>query len=165
MIYDGSTFGTGALSGSDDEADFLGLPGLLDQEQVKALLRKRQADQLDAREAEEKARRQAELEHQHKLKNGLIEPTANKSGLSVGASSSTATEKNGATTDEADELAAVEIPKLRKKLNTLVAVRAEHSSRPHGAIHNEVRKACGGPPTALCNAQQLKERIEYLRQW
>ena len=158
LIYDGSTFGTGAFSGSDEEADFLGLPGLLDQEQVRALLRKRQEEQLDAREAEEKARRQAELEYQHKLKNGLVEPAS-------GAPWKISSNVTGVNSKETNDVAAVEIPKLRQELNTLVAVQAEQSGRPHGAIHTEARKACGGPPTALCNAQQLKERIRYLRKW
>ncbi len=39
-LYDGGEFGTSA-----EEDDFLGLPGLLDPEQVTLLLRKRQADQ------------------------------------------------------------------------------------------------------------------------
>ncbi|WP_147578809.1 DEAD/DEAH box helicase [Corynebacterium propinquum] len=163
LIYDGSTFGTGAFSGSDEEADFLGLPGLLDQEQVRALLRKRQEEQLDAREAEEKARRQAEAEYQHKLKNGLLDDKPSNSMGSRADSRHSASVQTGTHAD--DEIAAVEIPKLRKELNTLVAVRAENTGRPHGAIHNEVRKACGGPPTALCNAEQLKERIQHLRAW
>jgi len=40
-LYDGGEFGTSA-----EEEDFLGLPGLLAPEQVSALLRKRQSDQL-----------------------------------------------------------------------------------------------------------------------
>ena len=51
VIYDGSSFGTAAFSGSDEEADYLGLPGLLDGEQMRALLRKRQDTQLDCRSA------------------------------------------------------------------------------------------------------------------
>ena len=41
VLYDGAEFGTTAA-----EEDFLGLPGLLEPEQVALLLRKRQADQL-----------------------------------------------------------------------------------------------------------------------
>ena len=41
VLYDGAEFGTTAA-----EDDFLGLPGLLEPEQVALLLRKRQADQL-----------------------------------------------------------------------------------------------------------------------
>lgn len=62
LIYDGSTYGTGTFSGSEEEADYLGLPGLLDADQVKALLRKRQEEQLDARDEQERLRREREAE-------------------------------------------------------------------------------------------------------
>lgn len=51
VIFDGSSFGTATFSGSDEEADYLGLPGLLDADQVRDLLQKRQSDQIDARSA------------------------------------------------------------------------------------------------------------------
>ena len=46
VIYDGSSFGTAAFAGSDDEQEYLGLPGLLEPDQVRALLRQRQEHQL-----------------------------------------------------------------------------------------------------------------------
>ncbi|HEY7595002.1 MAG TPA: DEAD/DEAH box helicase [Actinophytocola sp.] len=49
VIYDGSSFGTAAFAGSAEEQEYLGLPGLLEPEQVRALLRQRQADQLTER--------------------------------------------------------------------------------------------------------------------
>jgi len=36
VLFDGGEFGTGADVGSDEELDFLGLPGLLDADQVRA---------------------------------------------------------------------------------------------------------------------------------
>ncbi|UZN04684.1 DEAD/DEAH box helicase [Cellulomonas sp. S1-8] len=51
VLFDGGEFGTGAEVGSDEELDFLGLPGLLDADQVTTLLRQRQADQQGARRA------------------------------------------------------------------------------------------------------------------
>ncbi|ETD32047.1 hypothetical protein W823_16670 [Williamsia sp. D3] len=51
VIFDGSSFGTATFSGSDEEADYLGLPGLLDADQVRDLLQKRQSDQIEARSA------------------------------------------------------------------------------------------------------------------
>ena len=51
VIYDGSSFGTATFSGSDEEADYLGLPGLLDADQVRDLLQKRQTTQIEARSA------------------------------------------------------------------------------------------------------------------
>ncbi|MGH3432575.1 MAG: DEAD/DEAH box helicase, partial [Thermocrispum sp.] len=48
VIYDGNSFGTAVFSGSEEERDYLGLPGLLEPEQVRALLRQRQREQLAA---------------------------------------------------------------------------------------------------------------------
>jgi hypothetical protein len=49
VLYDGGEFGTATAAGSPEEEDFLGLPGLLDPDQVRTLLRKRQDAQLAAR--------------------------------------------------------------------------------------------------------------------
>jgi superfamily II DNA or RNA helicase len=46
VIYDGGEYGTGAALGSQDEQDFLGLPGLLEPSQVAVLLQQHQAKQL-----------------------------------------------------------------------------------------------------------------------
>ncbi len=46
VIYDGGEYGTGAAVGSEDEQDFLGLPGLLAPDQVAVLLQQHQAKQL-----------------------------------------------------------------------------------------------------------------------
>src|SRR6201994_137349 len=46
VLYDGGEFGTAAAAGSVEEEDFLGLPGLLEPDQVRTLLRQRQAAQL-----------------------------------------------------------------------------------------------------------------------
>jgi superfamily II DNA or RNA helicase len=68
VLFDGGEFGTGAEVGSDEELDFLGLPGLLDADQVTTLLRQRQAAQQGARRTREAPapevvdhRKQAEL--------------------------------------------------------------------------------------------------------
>ncbi|MEH0146267.1 DEAD/DEAH box helicase [Corynebacterium sp. Q4381] len=150
LIFDGSTYGTPTVAGSQEEQDFLGLPGLLDAEQVKTLLRKRQSDQLDAREAEEKARKAAEREERER---------ARLHGEPVGKTQPDAAGGQGPS------VASDEIPELRKELNARVAIVAGKTGRPHGAIHTEARNACGGPPTALCNAEQLRQRIDYLRDW
>ncbi|MCW2812262.1 MAG: hypothetical protein JWP61_2720, partial [Friedmanniella sp.] len=44
VVFDGGEFGLTAQSGSAEELDYLGLPGLLEPEQVKDLLRRHQAD-------------------------------------------------------------------------------------------------------------------------
>lgn len=133
LIYDGSTYGTATFAGSDEEADYLGLPGLLDADQMKALLRQRQAEQLDAREEVARANTEAR----------------NSAGNRAAA----------------ERVASDEIPQLRKELNAIVSITAGRTGRPHGAIHTEARNACGGPPTALCSAEQLRDRIAYLRRW
>jgi superfamily II DNA or RNA helicase len=38
VIYDGSSFGTAAFAGTEEEQEYLGLPGLLEPDQVRALL-------------------------------------------------------------------------------------------------------------------------------
>ncbi|MBG9328452.1 DEAD/DEAH box helicase family protein [Corynebacterium belfantii] len=139
LIYDGSSYGTGTFTGSDEEADYLGLPGLLDADQMRALLRKRQNEQLNARDEEAKKRQQLENEEREKWKK----------------------ERES----EVHDVASVKIPQLRKELNALVSITAGRTGRPHGAIHTEVRKKCGGPPTAMCSAEQLQARIDYLRRW
>jgi superfamily II DNA or RNA helicase len=48
VIYDGGEYGTGAAPGSQEEEDFLGLPGLLAPDQVAVLLQQHQAAQLRA---------------------------------------------------------------------------------------------------------------------
>ncbi|WP_414627412.1 DEAD/DEAH box helicase [Corynebacterium sp.] len=148
LIFDGSTYGTATAAGSPEEQDFLGLPGLLDAEQVRTLLRKRQSDQLDARAAEEKARQAAER-------------AARENGAVLGATVTPQPAPGG----ESGKVAVDEIGDLRRELNARVGIVAGRTGRPHGAIHTEVRKACGGPPTALCNAEQLRQRIAYLRDW
>ena len=152
LIFDGSTYGTPTQAGSAEEQDFLGLPGLLDADQVRTLLAKRQSDQLDARDAEERARRAEERKARERAEV-LGEPVKKPVPAEEAAAASNAT------------TAADEIPALRKELNARVAIAAGKTGRPHGAIHTEVRKACGGPPTALCNAEQLRERIAFLRDW
>src|SRR6185369_3608312 len=49
VIFDGSSFGTATPAGSDEEADYLGIPGLLDAAQMRDLLRRRQDEQLQKR--------------------------------------------------------------------------------------------------------------------
>ncbi|MCW2622377.1 MAG: hypothetical protein JWL64_1979 [Frankiales bacterium] len=51
VIYDGGEYGTGAAPGSPEEEDFLGLPGLLAPDQVRALLSARQSAQVTAQAA------------------------------------------------------------------------------------------------------------------
>ncbi|MGW4090564.1 DEAD/DEAH box helicase [Nocardia sp. NPDC004750] len=129
VIYDGSSFGTATFAGSDEEADYLGIPGLLDAEQMRALLRERQARQVADR--------------------SVSAPVPDPGPQVAGAAERVAT---------ADRLG-----ELRRELNSLVAMHHHRTGKPHGVIHGELRRECGGPPTALATAEQLGERIAALR--
>jgi len=48
VVFDGGDYGTGGDMASDEELDFLGLPGLLEPDQVRELLHKRQQKSLAA---------------------------------------------------------------------------------------------------------------------
>ncbi len=58
-----------------------------------------------------------------------------------------------------------EVAALRKELNGLVAAWHHRSGQPHGAIHAELRRVCGGPLTAQADVAQLQQRVERIRQW
>ncbi|MEO3804344.1 DEAD/DEAH box helicase [Nonomuraea sp. B1E8] len=123
VLFDGGEFGTGAELGSAEEEDFLGLPGLLEPDQVATLLRKRQSDQQAA-----------------KRKQPADEPR--------------------------QTLAPHEqIAELRRELNGLVGAWNHRTGQPHGVIHSELRRACGGPPIAQATAEQIQERIATIRRW
>jgi superfamily II DNA or RNA helicase len=127
VLFDGGEFGTEAAPGSDEEQDFLGLPGLLEPHQVTELLKKRQADQVSGR------RRSTSRA------DAPAPPPAPATHLALAA--------------------------LRKELNGLVAAWHHRTGQPHGAIHAELRRLCGGPPTAQAQAGQLQERIDAVRRW
>jgi superfamily II DNA or RNA helicase len=62
VLYDGTEFGTLAEPGSDEEFDFIGIPGILEPEQVSELLRHRQARQ--ARRAGERRKHAVDMPEQ-----------------------------------------------------------------------------------------------------
>lgn len=70
VVYDGTDFGTFAEPGSDEELDFIGLPGILEPDQVAELLRHRQARQ--ARRASDRRKHVASAEEEP----GHAEPVA-----------------------------------------------------------------------------------------
>ena len=119
VIFDGSSFGTATPAGSDEEADYLGIPGLLDAAAMRDLLRRRQEDQILKRTA-----------------SGEV-PRISTHG---------------------------QLRELRSQLNALVSVAHHRTGKPHGWIHNELRRICGGPPIAAATSEQLKARIEAVRE-
>ena len=52
---------------------------------------------------------------------------------------------------------------LRRQLNGMVADYHRRTGVPHGKIHAELRRRCGGPPSAQATIAQLEERIATLR--
>jgi hypothetical protein len=124
VLFDGGEFGTGAETGSAEEEDFLGLPGLLEPDQVAVLLRKHQADQQAAR------RRQ------------------------------TAESRPEPALAPHEEMAA-----LRKELNGLVGAWNHRTGQPHGVIHADLRRSCGGPAIAQASAEEIRKRIDTIRKW
>lgn len=118
VLFDGGEFGTGAEIGSDEELDFLGLPGLLEPDQVHTLLRQRQADQLGAR----RDSRAPAVDHRR-------------------------------------------LTELRKELNALVSAWARRSGQPHGSVHAELRRRCGGPEVPMATQEQLEARAAMVRGW
>ncbi len=51
---------------------------------------------------------------------------------------------------------------LRKELNGLIAAWHHRTGQPHGAIHAELRRSCGGPPLPQATADQIRARIETM---
>jgi superfamily II DNA or RNA helicase len=131
VLYDGAEFGMQAHPGSQEEQDYLGIPGLLEPDQVQMLLQRRQARQI----AHSRRRPDAEAD--------LIELPA---------------ERRPVVTHQ-------ELLDLRKRLNTMVSAYTHQSGKPHGVIHNELRRVCGGPPSAQATAGQIAERIKKVQEW
>ena len=54
---------------------------------------------------------------------------------------------------------------LRKELNALVAAWHHRSGQPHGVIHADLRRTCGGPAVPQATAVQITSRIDAIRRW
>jgi superfamily II DNA or RNA helicase len=54
---------------------------------------------------------------------------------------------------------------LRRQLNALVGAHHHRTNMPHGKIHAELRRICGGPPSAQASVEQLEQRIAAIRSW
>src|ERR1700749_40696 len=164
VLYDGGEFGTATAAGSPEEEDFLGLPGLLDPDQVRTLLRKRQNSQLTAR-------------------TRGIHVTASPPAPPAPPSSTPASPPPAPSTPAPPEAAAAPgapaapearaappvsrqaLAALRKELNGLVGAWSHRTGQPHGVIHNELRQTCGGPALPQASAEQIKAGIDKIRQW
>jgi superfamily II DNA or RNA helicase len=129
VLFDGGEFGLHAEPGSHEEAEYLGIPGLLEPDQVRELLHKRQARQIAAQRKK---------------------PTVGEPRLPA---------------EERPVVSQQQLLALRRELNALVGAYHHASGQPHGVIHADLRRVCGGPPQAQATAAQLHERIQTLRKW
>ena len=160
IVYEGSSYGTATFTGSEEEADYIGLPGLLGADDVKALLRKREKEQISARSTQAEASGSsaaapadvAVVGPDHSMASQTLPGNASGPGAQAGAVEERAT-------------TAAELKGLRRELNTLVSVYAGRLGRTHGAIHSQLRNACGGPPVPMASADQIRDRISMLRSW
>ncbi len=168
VLYDGGEFGTATAAGSPEEEDFLGLPGLLEPDQVRTLLRKRQDAQLATRS------QAVTIPASAAPPSGAPGSAALASGASASAPAGTSAARPGALRPAA--AAAPEAPAappvsrqalaaLRKELNGLVGAWSHRTSQPHGVIHNNLRQTCGGPPLPQATAEQIRARIDTIRRW
>jgi superfamily II DNA or RNA helicase len=160
VLYDGSEFGTTAA-----EEDFLGLPGLLEPEQVALLLRKRQAERLKRGSGGSGA--------------GGTGPPPPGAGRGVPAwAASVAANEPGAAAGGAAARAAAGAPApasqpvrrevlagLRKELNGLIGAWHHRTGQPHALVHADLRRACGGPALPQATAEQIQARIDTIRGW
>ncbi|RPK44420.1 Superfamily II DNA or RNA helicase [Streptomyces sp. LamerLS-316] len=131
VLYDGAEFGMQAHPGSEEEQDYLGIPGLLEPDQVQLLLQKRQTRQIA--HSRQKPAEEADL----------LEKAA---------------ENRPVVTHK-------KLLELRKQLNTMVSAYTHQSGKPHGVIHTELRRVCGGPPSAEATAGQIQDRIKKVQEW
>ncbi|WGW10796.1 DEAD/DEAH box helicase [Saxibacter everestensis] len=127
VLFDGGEFGTGGEMGSEDELDFLGIPGLLEPSQVTELLRQRQADQVSKRNK--------------KAADQVPEPAQDTVAIHRA------------------------LKEQRAQLQSMVSAWARRSGQPHGVIHSELRRICGGPAVAQASVEQVQARIEKLQAW
>jgi len=124
VLFDGTQFGFAAEPETDEELDFIGIPGILEPDQVRELLKQRQA-----RQSKRSADRQKALPEEERTPPPLYRTLKDQ----------------------------------RKVLAGLVGARAKISGQPHGIIHAELRRVCGGPAVAQATVSQLQARIDYLR--
>jgi superfamily II DNA or RNA helicase len=124
VLFDGGEFGFAAEVGSDEELDFIGIPGILEPDQVRELLRQRQA-----RQSRRSSDRQRALPPEEREPPALFRT----------------------------------LKEQRSLLNSLVGIRSKQTGEPHGLIHAELRRVCGGPAVAGATVSQLQARIDRLR--
>jgi hypothetical protein len=125
---------------SEDDEDFLGLPGLLSPEQTAALLSRRDGEM---RKRASRARR---------VDDQLPLPADPEAARDIAA-------QQGIADAGSSWRAAAD---LRREVNRLVAVLSARTGTPHGALHAKIRAAVPGPASASASAELLEARREHL---
>ena len=120
MLFDAKQFGLNAVTGSDEEQEYLGLPGSA----------RARPDGGPAARAPDRPEHPA---------------PARKAEQPVSAHRALAAQ--------------------RQELNKLVAAYARKKGTPHGVVHNELRRACGGPALDEATSEQVVARVEKIRAW
>ena len=148
VLFDGGEFGTATEAGSPEEEDYLGLPGLLDPDQVSTLLRKRQAAQLATRSAA--AARAAAAPAPA---DGGRRPRPGRRG------------HRDRRADGADRSAASSWPASARSSTAWSAPGATEPASRTASSTTSCASACGGPALPQASAEQIKARIDKIRQW
>jgi superfamily II DNA or RNA helicase len=186
VLFDGGEFGTATEVGSPEEEDYLGLPGLLEPDQVALLLRKRQAAQLAARSAAVATAPAAvgsAVPGPAAVGSAAVGPAAASPAVgsaapgsavgsrAPGSAGPVAAARAGAgpvasaTAATAPPVSREGLAALRKELNGLVGAWSHRTGQPHAVIHAELRRTCGGPALPQATADQVRARIAMIRQW
>ncbi|MEP7023004.1 MAG: DEAD/DEAH box helicase, partial [Actinomycetota bacterium] len=159
VLYDGGEFGASA-----EEEDFLGLPGLLDPEQVRTLLRKRQSGQgQGSGRGGTGGGLTGRFDGAAASLSGAALARAGLAAAGSAAGSPQTGVTGGATA--APGPTRESLTALRKELNALIGAWHHRTGQPHGVIHADLRRTCGGPPLAAATADQLRARIQAIRAW
>ncbi len=144
VLFDAEQYGFGAEAGSAEEAEYLGLPGLLEPDQVAHLLAEQQR-----RSARSRGR-------------GGAGPAG--AGHVVGHGGTPT--GNDARGDGRQEVAAHRaLAATRKELNSLVSAYARKTGAPHAVVHSDLRRQCGGPTLDRASHEDVQRRIATIRNW
>lgn len=115
VLFEGDQFGTPGEIGSEEEQDFLGIPGLLDADQVATLLRSRQAEQLKShRGGAAQTTDHRELAALRKELNALVSAWARRSGTPHGVVHTRLREHTGG-----GEVARASVEHLHRRIDTV----------------------------------------------
>ncbi len=136
VLFDGREFGQLAVPGTPEEEEFLGIPGLLEPEQVHEVLLSRvsrQSRHRSAREAREAREARPADEDAAAPETTLPAPLHRT------------------------------LKEQRQLLNSLVGLYARQTGEAHGLVHAELRRLCGGPAVSHATVAQLQARIDLLR--